>query len=299
MVYLLSPPGTIFLWLFWPSFNGGLASGNAQVRAIINTYFSMTGSVIGTFLFSMLFDKNRKLSMTHIQNATLAGGVAVGSVANMLIQPWAGILIGFLAGFISVLGYRYLSPIMDRWLYLQDTCGVHNLHGLPGVFSGLASVIAAGVAGGAVSYSDISLYAVFPARAPSNMTEAQLQGVDPGEGRHAGIQAGYQLALLVVTLAVSILGGLLTGLIVRWLPTFQPTFSSDLFDDDPYWNLADDADNYLPKPEEDKDSQAQQPVTGLRYRTRRGQIDSPAVAEAHADELKDFSLHSPASQTAV
>jgi len=44
---------------------------------------------------------------------------------------------------------------MDRWLYLQDTCGVHNLHGLPGVFSGLASVIAAGVAGGAVSYSDI------------------------------------------------------------------------------------------------------------------------------------------------
>ena len=64
-VYLLSPPGTIFLWLFWPSFNGGLASGNAQVRAIINTYFSMTGSVIGTFLFSMVFDKNRKLSMVR------------------------------------------------------------------------------------------------------------------------------------------------------------------------------------------------------------------------------------------
>jgi len=62
----LSPPGTIFLWLFWPSFNGGLASGNAQVRAIINTYFSMTGSVIGTFLFSMVFDKNRKLSMVRV-----------------------------------------------------------------------------------------------------------------------------------------------------------------------------------------------------------------------------------------
>ena len=35
---------------------------------------------------------------------------------------------------------------MDRWLYLQDTCGVHNLHGLPGVFSGIASCIAASVA---------------------------------------------------------------------------------------------------------------------------------------------------------
>jgi len=35
---------------------------------------------------------------------------------------------------------------MDRLFYLQDTCGVHNLHGLPGVFSGIASVIAASVA---------------------------------------------------------------------------------------------------------------------------------------------------------
>jgi len=67
-----------------------------------------------------------------------------------------------------------------------------------------------------------------------------------------------------------------------------------------YSQLADDADNYLPKPEEeDKDSQAQQPVSGLRYRARGPQSYSPAVAEARADELKDFSLHSPASQTAV
>ena len=43
---------------------------------------------------------------------------------------------------------------MDRWLYLQDTCGVHNLHGLPGVFSGISSAIAASVAGGIVSYDD-------------------------------------------------------------------------------------------------------------------------------------------------
>ena len=46
---------------------------------------------------------------THIQNATLAGGVAVGSVANMVIQPWGAVLIGFLAGFTSVIGYYYFS----------------------------------------------------------------------------------------------------------------------------------------------------------------------------------------------
>ena len=52
---------------------------------------------------------------THIQNATLAGGVAVGSVANMAIQPWAAILIGFLAGFTSVVGYFYFS-VSYSWL---------------------------------------------------------------------------------------------------------------------------------------------------------------------------------------
>ena len=35
---------------------------------------------------------------------------------------------------------------MDRYFYLQDTCGVHNLHGLPGVLSGIASSIAASLA---------------------------------------------------------------------------------------------------------------------------------------------------------
>ena len=38
-----------------------------------------------------------------------------------------------------------IQPILEKF-YLLDTCGVHNLHGLPGVFSGLVSAIAAGVA---------------------------------------------------------------------------------------------------------------------------------------------------------
>jgi len=45
----------------------------------------------------------------HIQNATLAGGVAVGAVADMVIEPWAAALIGCSSGAISVLGYTYLS----------------------------------------------------------------------------------------------------------------------------------------------------------------------------------------------
>lgn len=50
----------------------------------------------------------------HVQNATLAGGVAIGSVADMLIGPWAAILIGFLSGFISVAGYKFLSVSLGK-----------------------------------------------------------------------------------------------------------------------------------------------------------------------------------------
>ena len=37
---LFSMVGTVFLWVFWPSFNAGAAAeGDAQMRAIINTYY--------------------------------------------------------------------------------------------------------------------------------------------------------------------------------------------------------------------------------------------------------------------
>lgn len=47
--------------------------------------------------------------MVHVQNSTLAGGVAVGSVCNMLIGPHGALLIGFISAVISVFGYRYLT----------------------------------------------------------------------------------------------------------------------------------------------------------------------------------------------
>ena len=57
-----------------------------------------------------------------------------------------------------------------------------------------------------------SLYLVFPARAPSNLTVDEiLLGIEPGDGRTAGEQAGYQLALLASTLFIAGTGGLFTG----------------------------------------------------------------------------------------
>lgn len=46
-----------------------------------------------------------KFSMEDIQNATLAGGVAVGSSSDLVIGPNFAMVIGLIAGLVSVMGF--------------------------------------------------------------------------------------------------------------------------------------------------------------------------------------------------
>ena len=48
-------------------------------------------------------------TQVHIQNATLAGGVAVGSCADLNILPLGAMIIGSIAGIVSVAGFKYLT----------------------------------------------------------------------------------------------------------------------------------------------------------------------------------------------
>ncbi|XP_075564133.1 ammonium transporter Rh type A isoform X2 [Pelecanus crispus] len=131
--------GTLFLWVCWPSCNSAMAS--ERTKAIVNTYYSLAACTVVTFALSSLVDQKGKFSMGLIQNATLAGGVAVGTCADLSIHPFAAMCIGSVAGIISVLGFQFLSPLLASKLKIQDTCGVHNLHGLPGVLGGIASIV--------------------------------------------------------------------------------------------------------------------------------------------------------------
>ena len=53
-------------------------------------------------------------SQVHVQNATLAGGVAVGTASNMSISPWGALLIGCCAGALSTVGYAYVTVSDSR-----------------------------------------------------------------------------------------------------------------------------------------------------------------------------------------
>ncbi|XP_012254317.1 ammonium transporter Rh type B isoform X2 [Athalia rosae] len=233
--------GTIFLWLFWPSFNSASLHGDDQQRAIINTLLSISASCVMAFATSAVVSKDNKFNMVHIQNSTLAGGVAVGTAAGMMCEPVGALVIGAIAGVLSVLGYKYLTPLIQKVLKIHDTCGVHNLHGMPGVLAGLFGALMAGLA--TIEQYDYSLYEIFPARASSSMrTVNEIRAeypVNPGQDRTASGQAGYQLLTLLVTLLVAIITGIITGYIIN-LPIFGTVPEEQYFDDAVNWELEEE-----------------------------------------------------------
>ncbi|XP_077181645.1 ammonium transporter Rh type B isoform X3 [Paroedura picta] len=66
--------GTIFLWLFWPSFNSAItAHGDDQQRTVMNTYFSLTSSTLATFATSALVNTGGKLDMVKSMQLSFLG----------------------------------------------------------------------------------------------------------------------------------------------------------------------------------------------------------------------------------
>jgi ammonium transporter Rh len=212
---LFSFIGTIFLWMYWPSFNGAFAEGVTRHRVLVNTYLSMTGSCIVVFIFNPVF-RDGKFSAESILNATLAGGVIIGGVSDMATNSWEAIMIGAFGGIVSLIGFEKLSSFLANKFNIYDTCGINNLHGIPGVFSGLMGFIYAALAN-AEKYGE-SLDIIFPAI----------------KERSSLNQAWYQLAGLGLTLGIAIVSGSITGIVMRSEFFQKPTY---LFTDREYFDI--------------------------------------------------------------
>ena len=129
--------GSAALWIFWPSFCSALSPVDQIPLVAINTILALCGATLATYALSTVI--RGKMDVCDIANASLAGGVAIGaSVAN--VSPGWAMLIGTMAGAISVVGYNYIQPRLQKLTGGVDTCGVHNLHGMPGVFGGLTAM---------------------------------------------------------------------------------------------------------------------------------------------------------------
>ena len=101
---------------------------------------------------------------------------------------------------------------------LHDTCGVHNLHGLPGILGGVIGAISASLAESSFDNQE-SLEATFPKLA---------------DGRTTAEQGWVQLMALGITLAFAIIGGIIGGFLASRCGKLET-----LFDDTEHFEHAE------------------------------------------------------------
>jgi ammonium transporter Rh len=131
--------GSMVLWLFWPSFATAIVPFEEMPQTVVNTVLALCGATLSTYFLSSYFHKG-KTSMVDMANAALAGGVAIGSTCN-IVSPTGAFAIGLLAGAVSVIGYVFVQPALEARFKIVDTCGVHNLHGLPGLLGAFIAIL--------------------------------------------------------------------------------------------------------------------------------------------------------------
>ncbi|KFQ57708.1 RH-like protein [Pelecanus crispus] len=201
---LLSMLGTLFLWVFWPSFNS-VQAGNDKNKAICNTYFALAVSAVMAFTLSVLTTKDGKFRMTDIHSAVLAGGVTVGHAACSINYPWIAMILGLLASVIAILGSYCSQRCLNPALKIHDTSGIHFTFGLPGVLGALAHIV----------LLIIKNWTDFP---------------------RVGYLVLVHLGAFCLTISVALVIGFITGLILN-LKLFKTVPGSKYFDDQFYWEF--------------------------------------------------------------
>jgi ammonium transporter Rh len=132
--------GSMILWLFWPSFCSAIVEPDNIAHTAINTILALCGATLAAYILSAA-THGGKCKIADIANASLAGGVAIGSMcANATLTQ--AFIIGVIAGLLSVVGYTFVQNRLEKSkLHLIDTCGVNNLHGMPGILGGICAMI--------------------------------------------------------------------------------------------------------------------------------------------------------------
>ena len=140
--------GARLLWFGWFGFNAGssLAANGIAGLALINTQVATGGAILGWLLVERL--RNGHPTSLGAASGAVAGLVAI-TPACAFVDPWAAVVIGFVAGILCSLavGLKYVFNIDDS----LDVVGVHLVGGIWGSLSvgffGTAAVNSIGLDG--------------------------------------------------------------------------------------------------------------------------------------------------------
>ncbi len=140
--------GAGLLWFGWFGFNAGssLAANGIAGLALINTQVATGGAILGWLLVERI--RNGHPTSLGAASGAVAGLVAI-TPACAFVDPWAAVVIGFIAGILCSLavGLKYIFNIDDS----LDVVGVHLVGGIWGSLSlgffGTAAVNSIGLDG--------------------------------------------------------------------------------------------------------------------------------------------------------
>ena len=213
--------GIIFIFCFFPSFNSALASSDKDIdtldarkaiignyttimneiefqkhRGRINTYFSLIGSAIGSFIASGLFNKGRFI-FEEIFFGCLSGGIIISGCCTVCFYYGAAMIIGT---FGSVIIIAFLSKIKPFFIKsgFKEAFNIVVVHGLSGILGALITPI---------FISD------FERQYEENNQKYIFIFYDCTRGAY--VQAGIQIGALFITLGVSFVGGIATGYLMK------------------------------------------------------------------------------------
>uniref|UniRef100_A0A3Q2YHF5 Rh blood group, D antigen n=1 Tax=Hippocampus comes TaxID=109280 RepID=A0A3Q2YHF5_HIPCM len=198
---LFSMLGTVFLWMFWPSFNSILME-ERRLSAVCSTYLALAVCAVASVALSVLSSPKGK---AHFQSCILAGGVAVGVSMPAIRYPWEAMTTGLAAAAVSTVGFQYLK--VNHMLFAfecHDTCSVLSTHGLPGLLGWLIQLV------------------------------LQIQQCD--DHTMAIRFAVFHIDALLITLATSLTMGFLTGVLLKW-DIWRPPQDKKCFDDQAFWKF--------------------------------------------------------------
>ena len=214
--------GIIILFCFFPSFNSALASIDKnkdklenisknftivkeielqRQRGRINTYFSLFGSAISSFISSGLFNKGRFV-FEQILFGSISGAIIISGCCTVCFDHWAAIIIGTLGSCITVIFLSKIKPLFNKCGF-QDTFNVVIIHGISGLLGSFITSMFVGnfkmrfynvdTKGEKYKY----IYTDFESRVDNN------------------VQAGVQIGAIFITIGISFIGGIATGYLMK------------------------------------------------------------------------------------
>ena len=122
----------MILWVGWFGFNAGStvsATGAIFGQVAVVTNLGAAGGVLGAAIMVLILGKTLDVGM--VGNGAIAGLVAITAPSGY-VDPWAGVIIGLIAGVIVVPCIYAIDKKID------DPVGVLSAHGVAGIWGTLS-----------------------------------------------------------------------------------------------------------------------------------------------------------------